>query len=50
MTLHSIFMQVLYSEFELEMVDIRSRFGLNCIKTYVNCTSVQLFINSNTIP
>ena len=36
---------------QLEMVDFRSRFGLNCIKTYMNCVSVQLFLScaSNTI-
>ena len=36
----------------LEVVDIRSRFWLNRIKTYVNCVRAQSFINcaSNTIP
>ena len=27
---------------QLEMVDISLHFGLNCIKTYVNCVSAQL--------
>ena len=37
---------------QLEIVDIRSRFGLKGIKTYMNCASAQLFLNcaSNTIP
>ena len=36
----------------LEIVDVCSRFGLDCIKMYVNCISAQVFINctSNTIP
>ena len=29
----------------LETVDICSRFGLNCIKTYLKCVCVQLFLN-----
>ena len=30
---------------QLEMVAVRLRYGLNCIKAYVNCVSAQLFLN-----
>ena len=44
--------QELRLRLHLEMVDVHSRFRLNCIKTYVNCVRAQSFINytSNTIP
>ena len=37
---------------QLEMVDVRLCFRLNCIKTCMNSVSAQLFINCtlNTIP